>query len=313
MSFQSIPKAVSIDFEKIIDNLPKDLTPSNLVAYAMGYQEGFHSVNIGDGVTWEQMSYSKLSFSKFIRKAAGCRTSAPEYKELYRFLLKCFVDADKDFDGKIELSEFSVMIDAAASAPRKWGFAPTSRELYGGGGSGESSFKQKANAARTKMFEVMANGGDFLSFDVWLTFCYDHICKKVLEMEREGMTTNIPQYEWSREDFATFIKAATATTHSAEYKELYDFLLKCFVQADTNHDGTVGPSEFDTMIELASSAPRRFGFAPSSSILFSGDDERRKARAQMLLAMDTDKSGSISFDEWLSFCYGHICEKAKEL
>lgn len=314
MSFHSIKTERKINFQNIVNDVPPGLTHSNLIAFTLGYKSGYASVNTGDGITWGQMADSKLSFSNFVRKAAGNNTNSPEYRELYRFLLKCFTDADQDFDGKIELSEFSSMIDQASAAPRKWGFAPSCQELYGGGESADSGYSSKVIAARTKMFEVMSKGTDYIPFDIWLSFCYDHICKKVLEMEREGATATLPVMARSREDFVGFIKGAVSSTHSAEYKELYDFLLTCFVRADINNDGLVGPLEFDNLIELAATAPRRFGFAPSTATLFGGDQKKRlDARRAMLLEMDTDQNGTISFDEWLNFAYSHICEKAKAL
>ena len=53
-----------------------------------------------------------------------------EFKEFYRFLMECFMEADQDRDGKVNLTEFDQMVEKAAAYPRSHGLAPPSSELY---------------------------------------------------------------------------------------------------------------------------------------------------------------------------------------
>ena len=43
----------------------------------------------------------------------------------------------------------------------------------------------------------------------------------------------------TREEFIVFIREAIANRKSPAYKELYQYLVQCFVKADINKDGTV--------------------------------------------------------------------------
>jgi len=63
----------------------------------------------------------------------------------------------------------------------------------------------------------------------------------------------------------------------------------------------VSGEEFNKMIDMATSAQKRFGMA----VPFQGDAER----AEMFQKMDENGDGSISFDEWLSFSLAEIIAK----
>ena len=41
------------------------------------------------------------------------------HEELYQFLVTCFVRADVNMDGRVEVSEFDRMVEEAAELPRK--------------------------------------------------------------------------------------------------------------------------------------------------------------------------------------------------
>ena len=64
-----------------------------------------------------------------------------------------------------------------------------------------------------------------------------------------------------------FIKKAV-NRGSPEYKELYFFLVRCFLKGDKDREGTVGQHAFDLMVEEAAATPRKFGLAPSSAEIF---------------------------------------------
>merc|ERR1712012_84277 len=64
---------------------------------------------------------SKDEFIYFMQRACE-DTSNDCYIELYNILLRAFISADKDFDGKVDEGEFEGMISAAAAFPQKFGF-----------------------------------------------------------------------------------------------------------------------------------------------------------------------------------------------
>merc|ERR1719440_1163994 len=108
-----------------------------------------------------------------------------------------------------------------------------------------------------------------------------------------------------------FAVALTKSRESAEYKEFYRFLWRCFEDADQDRDGQVNLLEFDKMVEKAGAFPRSHGLAPQTIEQFKTDEERLQGRRKHFEAMDADKSGYISFEEWLEFTYLHVCEKVR--
>jgi len=250
----------------------------------------------------EHASDSKISFVKFI-KAATQSTDSLEYAELYHFLLETFVEADTDFNGLVDIDNFDFMVERAGALPRKWGFAPTSGEQF-------ATRKERIDF-RTKEFQkINVSGTGHITFHEWLGWCYSHICEKAKLLDARMAVSKM---NTGKEDFKDFVIAASKSRHSHEYKEFYHFLHDCFTKADADRDGKVGPKEFDAMIEVAAAAPRRFGFAPTSSATYKNAAQRIAARTKMFKDMDLDRNGFIGFDEWLTFCYDHVCMKAKTL
>ena len=235
-----------------------------------------------------KMEKSKEDFQSFI--VAACQShSCKGYKELYMFLLKCFTEADNEGTGKIGPDKFDALVDITAVEPRRFGFAPSAAETV-------MSVAEKL-AARKAMFDKMdTDGSGFISFEEWLTFSYSHICEKAKTLDpalsgsvpaqsagrcpygfdQPTKASNVPQVcitsgpcpmasqsglaaaETTREGFITFIKKATQSQLSSEYRELYQFLLKCFTAADSDFDGKVRLEDFDDMVEVAANLPRRF-------------------------------------------------------
>merc|ERR1711862_517644 len=98
------------------------------------------------------------------------------YSELYHSLLKIFVDADTNKDGLVSKASFSKLIDAAASMPRAYGYAPADSELY--------KTDADKDAARQKMFDSMdLKATGVITFDEWLKFCREHIAAKTATMD----------------------------------------------------------------------------------------------------------------------------------
>mmetsp|Transcript_78606 Transcript_78606/g.244111 ORF Transcript_78606/g.244111 Transcript_78606/m.244111 type:complete len:589 (+) Transcript_78606:184-1950(+) len=253
--------------------------------------------------TADVMPMDKESFVVFTKRAASDR-EGPEYATLYRFLLRCFNEADTDFDGKVMPNDFDTLVERAAVLPRMFGFAPTSQEMF------KSVDDRKL--ARSSMFKEMdVRNRKFISFDDWLDWSYAHICKKAAQLDLAKASRKLGTF--TKAEFAAFIIKATEDRKSIEYKELYRWLLDCFREADKNKDGLIGPADFDVLVDLSAAEPRRLGFAPKASELFSSKEQKAAARKKMFDDMDTEKSGLIGFHHFLNFTYSHICEKAKQL
>lgn len=246
-----------------------------------------------------RMDKTREEFIQFIRHATQDRKSN-EFVELYDFLLQSFIRSDANLDGMVSLDEFDALVDIAAALPRKFGYAPTNESLY--------PKPEDRKAARAKLFATMDSNGDgHISFEEWLAFSLEHIGKKV-----EGLPKDILAGGSTKEEFIAFIKKAVDKS-TPEYRELFYFLLKCFVDADKDRDGAVQPEEFDDMIEIAAAAPRRHGLAPTTSELFKTDEARRAKRKEYMEKMDTNHDGNISLDEWVKYAYDHIVGKAATL
>lgn len=116
---------------------------------------------------------SKEEFIAFIRKAVN--KGNPEYKELYHFLLKTFESGDENREGRVGPVAFDKMIEDAAAAPRRYGLAPKSEDMF-----------PNARARLAKRKEYFANmdtdNNGYISFDEWLNYAIDHILKKVASL-----------------------------------------------------------------------------------------------------------------------------------
>merc|ERR1711937_160257 len=258
------------------------------------------------GISAELANNDKEMFIKFIKAAAASKKS-PEYEELHHFLLQCFQECDLDFDGLIKAEDFDNLVERAGSLPRKWGFAPTTLEMF--------KTPEQRITFRTKIFKDInkAKTGTIF-FDEWMDWCYDHVCQKACLLNEAEAKSKM---EACAEDFKVWVLAAARSRETPEYKELYHFLHDCFMRADDDNSGLVDAEEFDKMIELAALAPRRFGFAPPTNKTYKSDEARIIARKAMFDAIAARNARSfrdkISFDAWLEWAYAHICEKAKFL
>lgn len=247
--------------------------------------------------------HDENAFIQFVLNAT-VGTQTQEYKELYQFLLDVFLEADTDFDGLVGHERFDYMIERAAMLPRKFGLAPSETETY--------PTAEARRAAREAEFRAIDTSGDGqIAFDEWLAWCIKHISGKAAQLRSGRVTGN--NWNVDKEHFVSWISTACSNKHSKEYKELYHFLQECFTAADSDLDGKVNHAEFDTMIEVAAEAPRRFGFAPSAAQTYASDADRIAARQREFMEMDIHNHGFISFDDWLRWSYSHICGKVATL
>jgi len=123
-----------------------------------------------DCLSGSAQDVTKQEFLTFIKKAVN--KSSEEYKELYHFLVRTFQAGDKDGYGEVGPAEFDEMIECAAEAPRRFGLAPKTEELF--------KTKGERFVARIKHFSQMnTQSTGKISFDEWLNFTMDHIVGKV--------------------------------------------------------------------------------------------------------------------------------------
>jgi len=105
-----------------------------------------------------------------------------------------------------------------------------------------------------------------------------------------------------KNEFIFFMQRALEDQYNDCYIELYNILLRAFVSADKNYDGQVSEEEFETLINAASQLPKKFGF-----------DWWAGSSRDQFRAIDENKDGAVSFDEWLGFAYKNYTEQCKQL
>jgi len=239
-------------------------------------------------------------FAVWVRKAME-QPSSEERRELYTFLSDCFMDADADRDGLVNSEEFDFLCEKAAALPRRFGLAPSWRDLY--------ITVEARQAARRELFQkVDSSKRGAIGMDDWIQYSLRHIDEKVKGMHKQTVDfADLPKT--GKDNFIAFLKTATLDKKSREYTELYQFLFNNFVVADKDAKGAVTAEQFDYLVELSADAPRALGLAPKSSEMFKTDGERFASRKQLFLGMDQDGGGTITFDEYLNYTIKHIAMK----
>jgi len=205
---------------------------------------------------WTDMLTSKNAFIGFVNSTVN-NPSGPEAAEMHKFLVKCFIDNDSDYDGLVSYKGFNNMIQQAALAPRRFGFAPHTRELY--------ETAEEFEAERTALFNQLDEGGlGRITLESWLQWANAHIRAKDVNLEEH--TTS----RWSRSkaDFVSFCKGVTKdssskckkSSSSTQYKEFYILTNRMFTAADVSHKGLLTKVEFENLVHRADSIPKRFGY-----------------------------------------------------
>ena len=67
--------------------------------------------------------------------------------------------------------------------------------------------------------------------------------------------------------------------------ELYHFLIKMFVDTDTNKDDLANRGFFSKFIDMAAFIPGMYGYAPTDVELYETEDEKEQARRKMFNSM----------------------------
>merc|ERR1712098_723361 len=188
------------------------------------------------------MGKSKEDFIWFVKKAVHDQKSH-SHAEMYHSLLKLFVDADTNKDGLVSKASFSKLIDAAATLPRAYGYAPADSELY--------KTEEEKDAARQKMFDSMdLKATGVITFDEWLKFCREHIAAKTATMDPHPIID-----QGSVDEYKKFIETAINKSDSTEAVELYWYMLEIFTEHDFQKEGSVKLDNFSPMMHEFLSTP----------------------------------------------------------
>merc|ERR1712133_284704 len=229
---------------------------------------------------------SKEDFIWFVKKAVQDKKSC-SYSELYHSLLKIFVDADTKRDGLVSKASFSKLIDAAASMPRAYGYAPADSDLY--------KTDADKDAARQKMFDSMdLRATGVITFDGWLKFCREHIAAKTATLDPHPIID-----QGSVDEYKKFIETAINKTDSTEAVELYWYMLEIFTEHDLEKTGFVKSETFASMMHEFLATPVKHGLATPS----------KDAYEAWFKKYDPMNDGRLTVDEWMSLAKEEVYKK----
>merc|ERR1719229_563494 len=109
----------------------------------------------------------------------------------------------------------------------------------------------------------------------------------------------------SKKDFVHFVNKATLDKQSAEHAVMYDYLVQCFTDNDTDYDSQVSYRGFNSMIAEAAAAPRRFGFAPHTREMYFSKEDYEKERLALFNQLKGDNE-RVTLESWLKWAHAHI-------
>lgn len=207
-------------------------------------------------VTYNDMKKSKHDFVHFVNTAMKDKSSG-EAKELYHYLNKCFTDNDTDYDGLVSYRGFNAMVAEAAVAPRRFGFAPHTREMY--------KSAEEYDLARTQLFNKLKTGSKGrISMESWINWSMAHIKEKVGKGLEEHTDA---KYERSKIDCIQFFKDVTKkgshlckkSSSSTQFKEFYVMQNDMFMECDKEMHGYLNRAQFEDMVQHANAIPMKFG------------------------------------------------------
>jgi len=250
------------------------------------------------GDTWR---YDKGAFKAWITKAS--QGSEVEKRQLYGYLALSFGDVDVDKDGWINHEEFDLLLEKVASLPRRFGLAPSAETEYGGD-------KAARKAARKAMFDAIDGTGGFkprgkIAMGQFINWTNEHIIGKVASMEGEtGRVAFRHVEDFTKEEYVAYVDEAVNKPDSIASTTLYNYLLTLFVEADKECKGQISFEQFDALVEIAAASPRHFGLAPQTRDV--------AARREMFDAMDSTKTGFVTFRKFLRFVRQHAKEKVAQ-
>merc|ERR1719273_590091 len=209
----------------------------------------------GQYVTAEDMKASKNNFVKFVNRATLDQKS-PEKVEMYNYLVQCFADNDTDYDGQVSFRGFNSMIAEAASAPRRFGFAPHTREMY--------ETKEEYEKERQELFNKLRGTNERITMESWLGWANAHLVEKVGGGLQEHEKS---KWERSKQDYIDFVKGVMKdkssknpkSSTSTQMKEHYLNSVRQFSQADVNHTGKLDAKQFEELKKICAALPKKHG------------------------------------------------------
>jgi hypothetical protein len=239
-------------------------------------------------VSWTDMAQSKSAFVNFVNSAVANK-SGPEAGEMYQYLTKCFVDNDSDYDGLVSYKGFNNMIHESALAPRRFGFAPHTREMY--------ASQEEFESERKALFNQLSGGEERIPFEAWIGWSQAHIVTKATQLEVHADA----RWERSSADFVSFFQGVVAesssnckrSSSSTQFKEYYMLLNQHFVAADANNAGFVDAAGFPELVAQSHAIAHRFGYDWYSGVSFN----------------DVAVAGKVTFKGWLDFSLKLVAEK----
>merc|ERR1712058_146244 len=233
-----------------------------------------HSINsatfIMSSTPVNTFNKSKEDFIWFVKKAVQDQKSY-SHAEMYHSLLKLFVDADTNKDGLVSKASFSKLIDAAATLPRAYGYAPADSELY--------KTDADKDAARQKMFDSMdLKATGVITFDEWLKFSREHIAAKTATLDPHPIID-----QGSLDEYKKFVETAINKSDSTEAVELYWYMVE----------------NFSSMMHEFLSTPVKHGLKTPSK------DEYET----LFKKYDPRNDGRLTIDEWMSLAKEEVYKK----
>merc|ERR1712088_465320 len=142
------------------------VTVSQWIRYAIQHIGAKYVQLPKDYLSGSATGVSKEEFIAFVKRAIDPKNK--EYEELYYFLLRTFQAGDKNGYGEVEPAEFDEMIECAAAAPRRFGLAPKTSEMF--------KTPQARMVNRMTLFSQMDTQGlGKITFDGWLNYALEHI------------------------------------------------------------------------------------------------------------------------------------------
>jgi len=187
---------------------------------------------------------SKEDILHFLKKATGDRQS-PQYAELYNNLLKIFVDCDLKKTGMVAKAQFSELVDTAASTPRRYGYAPSQKDMF--------ASQAEEDASRSALFDSMDFSGDgLITFDEFLKYTLTHIAGKAAALDCH------PNIETNDKALYSSNMAQALKKGNEAYTDLYWFLLQVYLD-NCGKDFCAGVAELAVMVEKATIPARRLG------------------------------------------------------
>merc|ERR1739849_63004 len=121
-----------------------------------------------------------------------------------------------------------------------------------------------------------------LSLDQFVEWANGHVVSAIPKIS-PGDVGLYHVEDYSEEEYIGFVEKAVNNPGSYEHASFYNFILNCFVEADTESHGRITYDQFHKLLTRAAVVPRTFGLAPDTV-----DEETRKA---MFASMELSRGG----------------------